>query len=118
MQPFPPFSGEAYLNVATIVKSLATGQTVPLSRRVVALSLFNVAGHLTDQAISVVGDAPAVLVLTATEMPSVEDQVLFFEAAGCPADDGTQKALSIPSWALPILMQLIQKFLEGLIKTS
>ncbi len=119
MQSFPPFSGEAYMNVATIIKSVATGQTIPLSRRIVAQSLFNVLGHLTDQSLNLVGDAPPVLVLTVAEPPDAKTQAAFFESMGAPVDEcDVQKAFSIPSWAIPIIMDLIKQFLEGLFKTT
>lgn len=118
MQPFPPFSGEAYLNVATVVKSVATGQTVPLSRRVVALSLYNVLGHLTDQTLTLVGDAPGVQVLTAVELPDATAQALFFQQVGGEVDGGVQQAWQVPAWAIPLILDLIKKFLEGALKTS
>ncbi len=118
MQPFAPFSAEAYLNVATAVKALATGQTVPLTRRVLFLSLYNVQGHMEDQVLNVVGDStPVVEVLHSVVAPEIAEVEKFFLTAGGNAAT-TQNAITVPAWALPFIMQLIQKLLEGLIKTN
>lgn len=118
MQPFASFSTEAYLNVASAVRALVTGQVVPLSRRTLFLSLYNVQGHLTDQVLMTVGNsAPVVEVLHSVALPEIADVEKFFVTAAGNSPT-VQNALTVPAWAMPFIMQLIQKLLEGLIKTQ